>query len=137
MITSKSPLKILKLACAAARRVLRPYSHPCSPKVFTQPQLFACLVLKEALQLDYRGAAAVLNDSPSWQAAIELGRVPHFTTLQKAAQRLLRMRRAERLLGQTVRERKGKKREEKVSGTDSRRGRPMTAHPTNPSLPCQ
>jgi hypothetical protein len=33
-------------ALATAQRALPLYSHRCSPKKFTQHQLFACLVLK-------------------------------------------------------------------------------------------
>ena len=40
---------------------MRRYSHKFSPKVYTQHQLFACLVLKEALRLDYRGIAKLLS----------------------------------------------------------------------------
>ena len=32
------------------------------PKKFTQPQLFACLVLKTFFQTDYRGVVVFLND---------------------------------------------------------------------------
>jgi hypothetical protein len=66
--------------------------------------LFACLVLKEFLRLDYRKLAAFLKDSPTFTEAIELSVVPHFTTFQKAAARLLVSRRVERLLDGTVEE---------------------------------
>jgi transposase len=52
--------------------------------------------------LDYRGIAALLKDCPDLCAAIELEVVPHFTTLQKAADRLLTMPRANRLLKATI-----------------------------------
>jgi hypothetical protein len=78
------------------------YAHACSPKKFTQPQLFACLALKEFLRLDYRKLSAVLHDAPTLAAAIGLCEVPHFTTFQKAAVRLLQSRRAGRLLDATV-----------------------------------
>lgn len=78
------------------------YSHRFSPKKFTQPQLFACLVLKEFMQLDYRKLAALLSDTPELAAVIELKRVPHFTTFQKAADRLLLSPRVHRLLDETL-----------------------------------
>ena len=81
---------------------MRDYSHRYSPKKFTQPQLFACLVFKEFLRLDYRKLRAVLVDSPALAAAIGLSVIPHYTTFQKAAVRLLKSRRAERLLDATV-----------------------------------
>ena len=35
------------VALAAGKDAFSDYSHKFSPKKFTQPQLFACLVLKE------------------------------------------------------------------------------------------
>jgi hypothetical protein len=90
MKTSKSPRKVLQVAYATGQNVLRPYAHRFSPRKFTQPQLFACLVLKEFLKLDYRGVQQLLLDAPDLRAAIELTQVPHWTTLQKAADRLLK-----------------------------------------------
>jgi hypothetical protein len=81
---------------------LRLYSSKYSRKTFNQPQLFACLVLKEFLQLDYRKLSALLCDSPDLAAVIELKTVPHFTTFQKAAVRLLAFRPARRLLDRTI-----------------------------------
>jgi hypothetical protein len=78
------------------------YSHRCSPKTYTQPQLFACLVLKEFLKLDYRKLAGLLRDTPDLCKAIELTKVPHFTTFQKAAERLLLAAPARRLLDTTI-----------------------------------
>ena len=78
------------------------YSHRFSPKKFTQHQLFACLVLKEFFRLDYRGVEALLAESDSLRAAIELETVPDFTTLHKACSRLLRMGTCNRLLDETI-----------------------------------
>jgi hypothetical protein len=47
------------------------------------------LVLKEFSRLDYRGLAEHLADHPDLCRLIALKVVPHFTTFQKAAQRLL------------------------------------------------
>lgn len=102
MKTSKSPVRILRMALAVGNKTFRAYSHRCSPKTFTQPQLFACLVLKEAMKLDYRGTSALLADSFSMREAIQLKQVPHFTTLQKASVRLLRRKRVQRLLDNTL-----------------------------------
>ena len=82
---------------------LRLYAHRFSPKKFTQPQLFAALVLKEFLQFDYRKLSQFFLDAPEFRAAIGLHEVPHFTTFQKASQRLLTSRRVRRLLGRTIR----------------------------------
>ena len=102
MKTSKSPKHVLLAALAVGRESLPAYAHKYSPKKFTQPQLFACLVLKEFLRLDYRKLQALLVDASDLTAAIELRSVPHFTTLQKAAVRLLKSRRAQRLIDATV-----------------------------------
>jgi hypothetical protein len=92
----------LIFAFVAGKFALPLYSHRCSPKTFTQPQLFACLVLKEFLRLDYRKLAALLADTPDLCKTIELTKVPHFTTFQKAAQRLLVATPARRLLDWTI-----------------------------------
>ena len=86
--TSKSPRRLLKTAYALAQGALPAYSHRFSPKKFTQHQLFACLVRKEFLKTDYRGLVEFLADCDSLRAVIELEHVPHFTTVQKAADRL-------------------------------------------------
>jgi hypothetical protein len=100
--TTKSPRRVLIFAHLSAELALHPYAHLCSPKKFTQPQLFACLVLKEFLKLDYRKLAALLADTPDLCRAIGLKVVPHFTTFQKAARRLLATMPARRLLDQTI-----------------------------------
>jgi len=100
--TTKSPRRVLEVALLIGQRTLRTYAHRFSPKKFTQPQLFACLVLKEFLQFDYRKLSALLHDTPTLVATIGLDSVPHFTTFQKAAMRLLKSRRAGRLLDETV-----------------------------------
>ena len=88
-ITSKSPKAVLLTALKIARASLPAHSHKNSPKKFTQHQLFACLVLKNFLRTDYRGLVESLADCDSLSQAIELESVPHFTTFQKAAKRLL------------------------------------------------
>ena len=92
MKTSQSARKVLQVAYALGRAVLAPYAHRFSPKKFTQAQLFACLALKEFLKLDYRGIQQLLLDTGDLRAVIELQQVPHWTTLQKAADRLLKKR---------------------------------------------
>jgi Transposase DDE domain/Transposase domain (DUF772) len=87
--TSKSPRRVLQVAYDAACRAVPAHAHKFSPKKFTQPQLLACLVLKEFSRLDYRGLAEHLADHPDLCRLIALKAVPHFTTFQKAAQRLL------------------------------------------------
>ncbi len=100
---TKSPLRVAREDWALACRRLRCYAHKFSPKKFTQPQLFACLVVKAFLRTDYRGLVANLADHSDLRAALGLQAVPHFTTPQKAARRLLRQRVAKRLFRTTVR----------------------------------
>ena len=107
---SKSPLRVARHAVAAAAQVLPAYAHRYSPKKYTQPQLFACLVLKTFLKTDYRGLAAHRADHSDLRAALGLTAVPHFTTPQKASRRLLRLPVARRLFRTTVRRFLGRRR---------------------------
>jgi len=100
---TKSPLRVAREAIAVANARLRLYAHKFSPKKFTQPQLFACLVLKTFLKTDYRGLVAHLADHSDLRDALGLQVVPHFTTPQKASRRLLRQRVARRLFRTTIR----------------------------------
>src|SRR5271157_1896739 len=114
MTTSKSPRRVFQVAYEAACRALPAYRHKYNPKKFTQPQLLACLVLKEFSHLDYRGLAEHLVDHADLVSQIGMKTVPHFTTFQKAAQRLLLATPArrifdavlERALGDGVRKRR-------------------------------
>src|SRR5262245_3249022 len=60
-VTSKSPLGVAREALAVGSATLRDYAHRFSPKTYTQPQLFACLVLKTFLKTDYRGICRILS----------------------------------------------------------------------------
>jgi hypothetical protein len=93
---------VLVEALEVAAVSLPPYSHRCSPKTFTVHQLFACLVLKDFYDLTYRDTVGLLADCPSLTEAIALPKVPHFTTLQKAADRLLILSSFRDLLTATV-----------------------------------
>jgi hypothetical protein len=88
---------VFQVAYEAACRAVPAHAHKFSPKKFTQPQLLACLVLKEFSRLDYRGLAEHLTDHPDLGSSIGLKVVPHFTTFQKAAQRLLAARPGRRM----------------------------------------
>jgi hypothetical protein len=103
---------VVEHALAVGRDVLPPYSHRFSPRKYTQPQLFACLVLKTFFKTDYRGLTAL-------PAALNLPAVPHFTTLQKASRRLLRLPRARALFTATVRRFLGRRRRVRRAALDS------------------
>jgi hypothetical protein len=117
--TSKSPRRVLLAAYELASGVLPEYSHLYSPKKFTLPQLFACLVLKASLKLDYRGVAGLLDDSPDLRKVIGLKQAPHFTTLQKGAPRLLKIPIVEKLLVRSIRLHSPRRKRVKVAAIDS------------------
>jgi transposase len=98
MKTSKSTLKVARMALKAARETVDDYSHPKSPRRFTQPQLLACLIVKEIRGLDYRGIHIMLSEWSDLRQVLGLRRVPHFTTLCAASSRLLRKRTTQALL---------------------------------------
>jgi hypothetical protein len=110
---------VLLAALATAKQALPLYSHRNSPKKFTQHQLFACLVLKSFLKTDYRGLVVHLADCPSLVETLQLASVPHYTTLQKAARRLLAAAPAKRLLDATVRAHLGRRRRVSRAAIDS------------------
>ena len=62
MKTTKSTLCVARMALWAARDSLPDHAKAKSPRKFTQPQLVTCLVIKEFLQLDYRGIHGLLKE---------------------------------------------------------------------------
>lgn len=102
MQTSISTLTVAQMALRAAKAALPDYAHRKSPRKFTQPQLVACLVVKEFLGLDYRSLSVLLSEWSDLRQVLGLIRVPHFTTLCAAANRLLRKAPATALLGTTL-----------------------------------
>jgi hypothetical protein len=85
-----------------AKGALPEYSSRYSRKDFTLPQLFACLVLKEFERKDYRGAEQLLADCRDLREPVGLKKAPDHCTLQRAAVRLLNLRRANRLLDECL-----------------------------------
>jgi hypothetical protein len=92
--TTKSATEFAREALAAGRAALPDYSSPFSPRKFTQPQLFACLALRQFWRTDYRGTAVRLSEWSDVRRVLGLtdDRVPDFTTLIKAEGRLLKSR---------------------------------------------
>lgn len=86
---TKSPLSVARAALEVGEATFPKYSTTRGPQKFTQPQLFAMLVLKEFLRLDYRGFVAHLKDHSDLREALSLKPVPHHTTLWHAQRRLL------------------------------------------------
>jgi hypothetical protein len=119
MISSKSPRKVAMVALAAGKEAFSDYSSLYSPHKFTQPQLFACLVLKEFEKKDYRGICELLIDCEDLRKVIGIETVPHFTTLQKASRRLLKAPAVRDLIEDTVHRIHRRKRHVKYAAADS------------------
>ena len=88
--TTKDPIALALAALKAGEAALPPYSHPKSPQKYTQAQLFAMLVLREFFRLDYRKLVTWLEQWSDLRDALGLKRVPHYSTLCYAADRLLK-----------------------------------------------
>ena len=88
--TTKDPIAFARAALAAGKQALPAYSCPKSPHKFTQPQLFAMLELKQFMKLDYRGLIQWLQRWSELREALELNRLPNYSTLCYAEQRLLK-----------------------------------------------
>jgi hypothetical protein len=96
METNRSHRKTFNLAHKLGSRLFKPYAHPCSRHDFTEPQLFACLVLRELLRMSYRKVEVFLVDSPDWCADIGMSGVPDHNTLWRAFGRLIKAGRMNR-----------------------------------------
>ncbi len=116
---TKSALLLARNALAIGEAALPRYAHKYSPKLYSQPQHFACLTLKTFFKTDYRGIAVLLEEHSDLRAVLGLDGVPHWTTFQKACRRLLVARRVERLLTATVRRLMGARRRVKLAAFDS------------------
>lgn len=89
---TSSALLVAREALKLGQDAFHPFAHRFSPQKFTQPQHFAILVLRQLLKQDFRTLAQTLRENSDLRAALELSRVPHFTTLEKAEKRLLKNR---------------------------------------------
>ncbi len=98
METSRSPLELLRRAFELGQRVWADYDSPFSRHDFTQPQLFACLAVRESLRLSYRKTEAFLADVPDWLASIGMNHAPDHNTLWRAFGALLAPRAIKRAL---------------------------------------
>src|SRR3954467_1759582 len=87
---TKSPRAVAREALRLAREALPAYSSKYSRKDYTQHTLFAILALKAFLKLDYRGTEAFLRDFAEVRDDLGLKKVPHYSTLDYAEQRLLK-----------------------------------------------
>ena len=87
---TRSPKALARMALRVARQALPAYSTKYSRHDFTQRQLFAMLALKQFFKTDYRGIVALLADMEELQRLLGIAKLPHYTTLQKAHDRLLK-----------------------------------------------
>jgi len=87
---TKSPRAVVRVALRIARDAIDPYSSKFSRHDYTQHQLFALLALKTFLKTDYRGLTQILMDFKELRQDLGLEKVPHYSTLCKAVQRLLK-----------------------------------------------
>lgn len=78
-------LAFARLAHEVARNAIPERAHRFAPKRYTQPQLLACLLVKEYLRLDYRTAQETLEASDGLREAIGLTVVPDYSTLWRFA----------------------------------------------------
>jgi hypothetical protein len=87
---TKSPRAVAREALRLARDAMPAYSSKFSRKDFTQHQLFALLALKTFFKTDYRGLIQMLKDFRELRDDLDLDKIPHYSTLCKAVQRLLK-----------------------------------------------
>ena len=91
MESSTSPRAVMRLAYRVALRHLPAYPSRFSRRDrATQPQLFACLVLRQFYNLSYRRAETLLRDCPDLRRAIRMRNTPDHNTLCDAFERLAR-----------------------------------------------
>lgn len=98
METTRSHRTTFRRAHRLGLRLFKERSHKFARHDFTEPQLFACLVLREAMRMSYRRFEAFLRDSPEWMADAGMAAAPDHNTLWRAFGRLLRPSRTRRAL---------------------------------------
>jgi len=86
---SKSAVQVAREALAAGREALPAYGSRYSRRDYTQPQIFALLVLRQFLRTDYRGIVTLVAEWSELRRALGLTKVPHYSTLAHASRRIL------------------------------------------------
>lgn len=86
---SKSAVRVAREALAAGRVALPEYGSRFSRRDYTQPQIFALLVLRQFLRTDYRGVVTLVAEWSELRQALGLTKVPHYSTLAHASRRIL------------------------------------------------
>ncbi|MCB8926282.1 MAG: transposase [Ardenticatenaceae bacterium] len=86
-----------RMAHKLAQKEFTPYSHPKSPRKYTQPQLVACILLMHRLRLSYRDMEEWLLASDAVVKELGLKDVPTYSALARAAARLLTLAQIDRM----------------------------------------
>ena len=102
-MTSKSPKAVATAAYEAGKKALPKYASKYSRRDFTCAQLFAILVLRKFFKQDYRGTIGFIEEWSELREILELhDKLPHYTTPQKASEKLLADPLFRKLLKQTL-----------------------------------
>ncbi|MBI3552346.1 MAG: hypothetical protein HY077_07495 [Elusimicrobia bacterium] len=80
-------LHFVRTVYRRALKTLPLYASRYSKKKFSQPQMAACLLLKDYLQLDLRSLEALLSSEPALRETLELTEPPDHSTLCRHASR--------------------------------------------------
>ena len=87
---TKSPIALAKQALRITKGALPTYSSVYSRHDFTLHQQFAILILRQFLKTDYRSIIQMLKDFSDLRKTLSLKKIPHYSTLCYAEQRLLK-----------------------------------------------
>lgn len=86
---SKSAVRVAREALSVGQAALPAYGNRTSRKDYTQPQLFALLVLRQFLRTDYRGVVTLVGEWSEVRHVLGLSKVPHYSTLAYASRCIL------------------------------------------------
>ncbi len=87
---TKSAVNLAQAALTVGSASLPAYANKYSRHDFTQPQLFAILVLRHFLKTDYRGVVTLLGEWSELRRALKLKKVPNYSTLWHVEQKLIK-----------------------------------------------
>lgn len=88
--STNSALSVAREALEAGEAAYPRYSHRNSPRTYTQPQLFAVLMVRQFLGLDLRRTEQLVRDWSDLREALGLKQAPDHSTLCRAERKLLK-----------------------------------------------
>lgn len=94
-------LQFVKLSHRIAKQSLPDYSNKYSMQRFTQPQVMACLLLREYLKLDLRALEDLIACNPKFRSVLKLKKIPDYSTFCRHMNRIP-MKAMLRMLAKTV-----------------------------------